>query len=44
MCTGFDELKRINFKFDGPPEKLAEWQQWLADIYPDGARGIVKRK
>ncbi|GAA5835725.1 hypothetical protein JCM11251_007409 [Rhodosporidiobolus azoricus] len=34
MDEGFDELKNINFKFDGPPEELKKWQRWLADIYP----------
>lgn len=44
LVTGFDELKRINFKFDGTPAQLANWQQWLADIYPHSARGITKPK
>ncbi|BGP30961.1 DNA kinase/phosphatase Pnk1 [Rhodotorula toruloides] len=44
LAEGFDELKRINFKFDGTPAQLAKWQQWLADIYPHSARGIPKPK
>ncbi|PRQ72955.1 Polynucleotide kinase 3 phosphatase-domain containing protein [Rhodotorula toruloides] len=44
LAEGFDELKRINFKFDGTPAQLAKWQQWLADIYPYSARGITKPK
>ncbi|GAA5852634.1 hypothetical protein JCM8547_002572 [Rhodosporidiobolus lusitaniae] len=31
---GFDEVKQINFRFDGPPEELSRWSRWLADIYP----------
>ncbi|GAA5912573.1 hypothetical protein JCM6882_004806 [Rhodosporidiobolus microsporus] len=34
MDEGFDEVKQINFKFDGSPEELKKWQRWLADIYP----------
>ncbi|POY76877.1 hypothetical protein BMF94_0129 [Rhodotorula taiwanensis] len=31
---GFDEVKRINFNFEGTPEQLKKWQRWLSDIYP----------
>ncbi|GAA6020040.1 hypothetical protein JCM8202_004964 [Rhodotorula sphaerocarpa] len=31
---GFDEIKKIHFKFEGSPEQRRKWQRWLADIYP----------
>lgn len=31
---GFDEIKKINFKFEGTPEQRKNWTRWLADIYP----------
>ncbi|GAA5869573.1 hypothetical protein JCM3774_005483 [Rhodotorula dairenensis] len=31
---GFDEVKKINFKFEGTAEQRQKWSRWLADIYP----------
>ncbi|KAG0658357.1 hypothetical protein C6P46_005813 [Rhodotorula mucilaginosa] len=31
---GFDEIKKINFKFEGTSEQRKNWTRWLADIYP----------
>ncbi|GAA5975452.1 hypothetical protein JCM10908_005167 [Rhodotorula pacifica] len=34
MDEGFDEIKKIHFKFEGTPEQRQKWTRWLADIYP----------
>ncbi|BGP14822.1 hypothetical protein JCM10213_001812 [Rhodosporidiobolus nylandii] len=42
LDEGFDEIKQINFKFDGTPDELKKWQRWLVDIYPKSAFPKVK--
>ncbi|GAA5890202.1 hypothetical protein JCM5296_002848 [Sporobolomyces johnsonii] len=33
LDEGFDEIKRIRFKFEGDADALRKWQRWLADVY-----------
>ncbi|GAA5938592.1 polynucleotide 3'-phosphatase [Sporobolomyces koalae] len=30
---GFEEIKHIQFKFEGTPEQRTKWERWLIDVY-----------
>ncbi|GJN87580.1 hypothetical protein Rhopal_000534-T1 [Rhodotorula paludigena] len=38
LAEGFTHLNPQRFSFSGPPDALARWQQWLADVYPGKAK------
>ncbi|GJN87618.1 hypothetical protein Rhopal_000573-T1 [Rhodotorula paludigena] len=44
LAEGFDDLKRIHFRFSGPPGDLAKWQRYLGDVYSDSDRKAVGLK
>jgi len=31
--AGFEEIKQINFRFEGSPEQKLKWERWLIDVY-----------
>ncbi|KAI5474580.1 bifunctional polynucleotide phosphatase/kinase [Pseudohyphozyma bogoriensis] len=38
LREGLDEVKEINFKFEGTPEERIKWERWL-DVYPKPSWG-----